>query len=610
MKDIKRFVGVLVFVFFIFSCGLTWSEVEIMPVDQIKPGMIGKGYTVFKSPEISEFKAEILDILKNIILPGKDIIIAKLESPELEGYGGVVAGMSGSPVYIDGKLIGAIAYGWGPFCLEHIAGITPISYMINVLNTPNSDKDISSKNDDIKLFKRLIAHKFQKEKEEDIFQIVPEGFFKNPLTENSNLRLLPIPVFTSGLNVIGNKTIEGYFNLMGMNLIPAGTSKALEFDDSALVPGAPLGIQFVGGDLSLDGVGTLTYRDGNKIAAFGHSAFASGTSVLPMTSSKIITIIKSILSPYKFGVSTKVIGTIVQDRETAVAGRIGQIPPIVPMKMNMKDMNGKEKSFNFDILTDKILTPRLAMICIYYSISSENWSYGDMTLDTNVNIKIQDCEPLTFKELYSGMDSAMHCADDLNAIMSIFSMNPFKKVKFENIDVKVEVTDELQSAEILSLSIDKKEVKPGEEVRGVITIKPTLEDTKRISFAVKIPENLKKSVVNLRVCDGRTADFIEFQNNPGKFYPEDFDSLYKLFSELKSNRNIIVEITDFNAQGSLHGKELQSAPNSFLKVINSKKSTGRTAPSFEQIIYSDKLETEYQMVGFKTVNLKISDKIL
>ena len=580
-----------------------------MPIDQIKIGTIAKGYTVFRSPEISQFDAEIIGILKNQIGPGRNVIMAKLTHPELEGYGGVVAGMSGSPVYIDGKLIGAVAYGWGRFSKDHIAGISPIEEMLDVLNTPISRGINPTNNSDSDLFNFLINLKFTNDNNEDISQSILDFGQKTRIENNSLLKPLAIPVYSSGNDLKSINLLDRHLERLGMNLIPTGLAKVSEFNDDDLKPGAPVGIQFVGGDLNYSGLGTLTYREGNNILAFGHPALQAGNVSFPLVSGEIMTLVKSESRAYKMGFGTEVIGTVVQDRTTAIAGKIGESPPLIPMGVRLKDMNNKVREFNFDIITEKKLTPVLSMVCLSEAISCENWIFGDMTVIPSVKIKIDGYETMKFEDIFSGSNSIKSTSDNFLLLMSILSMNPYEPATFESIDVDINITDEVFRGEIVSLTVDKKEYEPGDEISGHFKIKPIFKDAEKFHFNIEIPENYKGKSIELRVCDAITSERIEYKTNPGKYIPHDFDSLYNILKEYENNSTIIVDLVVKGLGRTIKGKEFNSIPNSVMKVINSRKNSGKSKPSFKRILNREKIKSKYQVSGLKSVRIKINKKL-
>src|SRR5437899_6794594 len=343
---------------------LTSAAGAQMGVDEIRPGMVGIGRTVFDGTHVEEFKANILGVLENIIGPHRNLILARLEGGPL-AHTGVIAGMSGSPVYVDGKLIGAVSYALGSFSKEPIAGITPIAEMTD--STSFGDvRPIGSK---VKVeypltrdgltaaFRKALNwnRPFADRPDETQLAGVSAVAGLGGSQLGTLLRPIATPLVMSGFEPDLGDVFGSAFREQGF--IPTGGSAAgfrageAPFE-GPLKPGDAVGVMLVSGDLQLGGTGTVTHIDGDRVYAFGHPMYNLGPTEFPMTRAYVYTVLPSLFSSMKLSSTGEIIGTFLQDRATAIAGRLGPGPRMIPVTISLESKRAPKRTFKYDVVID------------------------------------------------------------------------------------------------------------------------------------------------------------------------------------------------------------------------------------------------------------------
>ena len=340
------------------------------PVDELKPGMVGIGKTVFQGDRLEEFKVHILGVLRNVIGTRRNLILAKLEGGPLADTG-VIAGMSGSPVYIDGRLVGAVSYSLGQFSKEPIAGITPIDEMVEATAQAAPRRQAATR------------RPADAADQENMRASLRQAFsWMRPFAENPNdvqvfgngldasvgtmLRPIATPLTIGGFDASVIDPLASAFREQGFlpMMAGAGGQDAAASSPQPLRPGDPIGVALVTGDLEFGATGTVTEVDGKRVYAFGHPFYGLGPTQFPMTRAYVHTILPSLFSSSKLASTGEIIGTVQQDRATAIAGTLGAGPTLIPISMKLTSDRGTTKTFKMSIVNDQLFTPLLAYVSI------------------------------------------------------------------------------------------------------------------------------------------------------------------------------------------------------------------------------------------------------
>ncbi len=542
------------FLFCVFICQADVPS-SIIPLDEIEPGMKGKGRSVFKENKIEEFDIEILGILRNVE-PKRSIIISRIESDILD-KAGVTQGMSGSPVYIDGKLIGAIAYGF-PYAKEAIAGITPIEEMLDISREKKSESSFSTQ---IPIKKHLSL--------EELFEL-NEGHFLSSIyshSDNQTLAPLSIPIVFGGFSSRAFNKIKPIFSKMGFNPIRTGFSnesqEELSPPDIKLQAGDSVGVQLVKGDLSVGAVGTVTFVDGNRILAFGHPIFNLGDVDFAMTSSKVITTVPSLSNSFKIATTDYLIGRFAQDRNSGVSGELGKIPDFIPLNIKLKDASGKEEQFKVEIVNDKILSPAYVNMSLMSIISAEQRSFGDLSLNINGNIYLENGRQIPIEDFYSGnYDTSVNEVSNLVAALVYFlKNNEFKNLGIFRIDLSIKAVEEARFAYLDNVWLDKYEASPGERIKIKIFFRTFHGKNYVKEVGIYTPHLPPGSTFQIVVADAASIQRIDMARYMSQgFTPRDLDQLIRILGHLRKNNRIYFKLISPKPGLFMKGEEMPNLP--------------------------------------------------
>ncbi|MBM3211880.1 hypothetical protein FJZ33_06665, partial [Candidatus Poribacteria bacterium] len=381
----ERSLKITNFILYIFSLlylcsgifALELDPAKFMDVDEIKPGMKGIGKTVFQGTKVEEFQIEVLNVDRNFIGPKNDIIWVMCSGGPLEETG-VISGMSGSPVYINGKLIGAIAYRVGSFPKRPIAGVTPIASMLKIFESEKSDTS-TSKSSALYPESSLLTSDIQN----------PEPDIQYPET---NITPIQMPVVMSGFHPNVMADIAPFMKKLNMFPVQGGGSPAVETMEANMEPGSTVCIELVKGDAGAYASGTLTYMEGDKILALGHPMMdGMGKLDLPLSLGYVGLLIPSMMASSKRASPIKSIGSLTYDALTGIAGTIGKQSEFIPVKIRIKSPHGGQaQEYNFEVVKNKFLAPSYVFASALNSIYIAEKSTGEYTIQAHWEIKLKD----------------------------------------------------------------------------------------------------------------------------------------------------------------------------------------------------------------------------
>ena len=361
------------------------AQTVMMPVDSVRPGMHGIGVTVFAGTERTQFSVEILGVLQNSIGPRRHLILARLKGGPLADSG-VIQGMSGSPVYIDDQLVGAVSYSLGSFSKDTIAGITPIGEMLRADIAPSPDAVRSLPLLSLPLSTDTLTALTSNELPPSIpFEANSrelEALGVSIPSFMGRLQPIPTPVTLSGFTRQAFDHLAPMFHSTGMVRVAGGalSRRSQPSSSSPLEPGDPIGVGLIQGDLSMAGTGTVTYVDGNRVYAFGHPFYNAGPSKFPMTRAYVHTVLPSQALSSRITSIGETVGTIDQDRSTGISGALGIGPPLVPVHVELKTLDrNRTKSFDFAVVADDLFTPFLSYNAVLNTLLSYSRQLGSAT---------------------------------------------------------------------------------------------------------------------------------------------------------------------------------------------------------------------------------------
>ncbi|MFH0777254.1 MAG: SpoIVB peptidase S55 domain-containing protein [Candidatus Eisenbacteria bacterium] len=558
------------------ALGGSATETPFMSVDEIRPGMKGKGKTVFQGARIEEFDVEILGILRDW-RPGGDLILARASGPVLE-YTGIAAGMSGTPIYVDGKLIGALAYSW-PFSKEPIAGITPIGEMLEVGRSSRGSG--GGKSGEIR--------------------------WEDAAASGGTLREIGTPVLVSGFHPAVLDLMRR--KLSGFNVLVAQTGGPSEGMGETLQPGSPLAAQLVSGDGTIAAIGTVTLARGRSILGFGHGLFLGGPVEIPMGSAFIHTVLPSISGSFKFGSASEIVGTITSDGPAGVEGEVGRMPRLIPVDVRVRTEEGERGSFHFDVMRSTLLTPSL----VAWSVSSAVLTGGGVRTESTVGLKgeitLVDARgairKLTHRDLLVTTSPAVEIARAVAGPLELVLGNPYEQVNIEQITWDVRIDYEQRSAVIEEVYAASQEVEPGDSLWLTVRLRPFRGEPFTERVAVPIPATCGAAALHIKVCSSPLVRKWEEESTNRRLPPSSFEQLLtQIESSGFGNRIELVAYAELEGAG-IEGRAFPSAPASFAAVIrNASRAASLVETPFTPVAAAS-LDTGYVVRGCKTITVRV-----
>jgi len=603
MKEIFKPLFLLLLMTCVFVAAGEGS-VPFLPLDQVKAGMIGKGKSVFEGSRIEEFDVEIIGVLKNIE-PKKSLILAKLRGGIL-GDTGVISGMSGSPVYVDGKLIGAIAYSVGTFVKEPIAGITPIADMISVSEAKTEGPRFSPQ---VSIKKHLTL--------DDLVELNKEFFHSKSayFTQGKALKPLTVPLVFSGFSSFAFDRSKSFFSKLGFDPVqsaPSGQSvEQISPPDLTLKEGGPVAIQLVSGDMDMSAIGTVTYIDGNNVLAFGHPVYNLGSVDYAMTKAKVITVVPSLMSSFKLGVADSLVGKFSQDRASGLFGEMGKMPRRVPVNVRIIGSGGETKDYRIGVVDDKILTPLLINVSLGSILTTEERAIGDLSLGLLGNIYLENGMSIRLEDLFSGQfdASVVNLSSLVAAVTYFLTNNEFEELGIHRVDLGIQAFEEVRFSFLEKVWLDRYEASPGESINVKIDYRTFRGESRREEGNIQIPHLPAGSEFQLVVADAASMARIEMsQYRTTTFVPRSLDQLIRMLSSLRKNNRIYIKIIASKPGIFLKGEEMSNLPPSIKSMFASPRAAASSPTELSRSTLMEyQLPIPYVFRGEAVIPIKIKE---
>jgi hypothetical protein len=577
----------------------------LMPLEEIRPGMQGTARTVFEGNNLEEFKVEILGILKGAIGPQQDLIIARLRGDKVE-YTGVVAGMSGSPVYVDGKLVGAVSYRLGSFAKEAIAGITPIGDMIKLAGPGRAPAGTAQTPD---LLGRFLASRTGADGSiAGAAPPVPAGPSMAAGGPPGGLQPIAIPLVCSGCDPGVLRYYAPIFESYGLEPA-AGGGMAAPPIPLPLAPGTPIGAALATGDLNVVGIGTLTHIDQNRVFAFGHPLLGTGALEMPMTQAQVLLTFASSAASFKIANATPPVGTIFQDGLTAIVGEVGRQAPTIPVTVRVTSGAGR-RDFHYGILRNRAWSSVLLAITTANSLMRTTDFDASATLALRGRIDLQGYEPVTVEDLYSGTNPAqpvhLGLANDVGSLFNLIYNNRFEEPKVAAIEVNVETLLGSQVATISSLRASRTEVRPGESLTVAAVLDLFRGREWEESWTVTVPEDATPGDAEILVGGGPAIDgldrrVIERQVVQAASLAE----LLRLASRQRSSRTLYLRMTRRAPTAIVRSEILPDLPLSIFSVFNNPRLSADTTLMSDTPILEIPKDLDVVIVGGRRISIRV-----
>lgn len=489
---------------------------QVIPMSKITEGMEGVGYTVIHGTNVEPFKVKVISVLRKM-WHGSDAILIELEGLNLE-HSGTVAGMSGSPIYFDGKIAGALAFGWN-YAKDPIAGVTPIEEMYKLYNDTNASKVAS-------------------------------------ISKNS----LQTPLMFSGFNGDSFLEYSDKFKEMGFYPMQAGGSISDINQSSKFLFGDSVAIVLIDGDFSIAGVGTVSHTDDEKFLLFGHSMWSKGRLRAPVSRAYINHIVASTASSFKIGAAySNYLGYTVYDGTFGVSGVYGEVPEntMIPVNLQVEDQSFLNKDFNFRVLNDPTYFSYLLSMAIYTAVTSSAGSDEDGVFSVSYEIETDYFEEpykVTDRILsYSSKDAFKTAIEQLIAPVDFFIYNNFNRVGIKSIKLSIKRSN-LEYAFLNDITLLEPKAKAGETIHLRVGITPYGKEKTYINIPVKLPVNLTTDVYSIYAANEYIYNYAERLFMPNKYKIRSLDDVMRIYGKSYDDKALKVWLYS-SARGVQIGKD-------------------------------------------------------
>lgn len=589
------------------------GKVEILPASQIKPGMTGTAWTVFTGSEPEAVPVEIIGLWKNAWGPKQDIILAKLGGKVQRTN--VAGGMSGSPVYIGGKLIGAVALRISVFSPDAICGITPIELMLEI-NDYDSTRPADARTPD-KLQQRAAL----RVPGELLGQAVAAG--ASPTLPARSPVLIPIetPLTFSGFHDSVLREFSPLFQQLGIQAVQGGAAGSLRGSapapgwQNALRPGESVAGVLVSGDMSVTGLGTVTYNDGKRVLAFGHPFFNLGPVQMPMSKGEVLMVLSSQFQPNKFANATEIVGALKQDRHSGIMGELGATAEMVPVAVKVRTYDDsdavlKEKQLHFNVFVQQKWTPYLMMITLFNSVSgmndfSEEATYrlsGEVELEGHPNISLNTMLAPSDMPVPPSMLLAGWWGDKFNRLFG----NAVKTPRLKRVNATIDLLPQRRVAAIENAWIANNEVEAGSEVAVKVYLRPYRGERIEREVKLRIPAGLPKGEHRILLSDADTLNRVQsYAASANRFM--DLRETVSLLNQERSNNRLYASLVQGRPTYYDDDKVMPSLPASVLNVMQTGRAANRAFVSSPESVL-EQTSIPFDLVVSGNQSLKITVK--
>lgn len=562
------------------------AQTPILPLRDVHAGMKASGLTVFEGGKVESFQAEILGVLENAG-PKQSIILARLSGGPIEKTG-VMQGMSGSPVYFEGKLLGAVALSF-PFSKEPIAGIRPIEEMLAASSTPAAPRAVRPDNPF------------------DLAALLPKpGEFQMGSTRLTEIATpfwiggftrATLDHFAPMLRAAGLEPVQG---------LSGGGHPARQMGDPAkLHPGSMISVQLISGDLAAGADGTVTHIDGKKVYAFGHRFLSVGDTEMPFARAEVMTLLSSQQSSFKISAAKEWMGSITQDRSAAITGTLGKAAALTPVNIKVRSRSGvaRDSEYKLEMVRDRLLTPLLLQMAVFSAIDATERTTGLASIALRAKINLAGKPAIPFENVYSGELGAPNMVSAaIAAPVSALLQSGFENIQLTGIDLELDVTNEKRQLQIDNLWPSKREARPGETIELTVLFAGDNGQEMTRTLRYTIPVGAPLGPLYFTVTDGAAANLAEFRQflfTPPRTEPQ----LLSFLNGLRPNTKAYVRVWRNTPSWQVQGETLPAPPPSMVLLLGRNQSQ----ISGSQIDELEIASGAYMMSGSRTVTVEVKD---
>ncbi len=560
----------------------------VFPLSEVHRGLHGVAYTVFEGTQPEAMDVEILGVLKNVLGPGQDMILARLKGSKPE-YTGVVAGMSGSPVYIDGKLLGALSYRIGQFSKEPIAGITPIAEMLAVNGTtePATWMHTTSQSN------AADAHSSSTE-----------------TADATDIHPIETPLVLSGFSPDAVKFFQDHVSIMGAMPVAGlgGSEPDGTHSDSGppLLPGSAVSALLVRGDLEIAATCTVTYVDPHQVLACGHPITRYGNVSIPMTKADVVATLASPLNSFKIVNTTQTIGAFTEDRSSAIRGIPGESARMIPVAIHTHG-GLRDRTLHVEVIDNPDITPGALMVSLYESLLETNSYSEELTYSLRGTVSIEGYPPLHVDSLIAPTDqlpSAMRAALTVGQRFQAVYGNSARVRNIQRIDLDVDSLPGRRSIQLERAQATQPAAHAGDTVTVEATLRPFRGDTKNLRIPIPLPLTLNPGPLRILLSDGATLDRLTSTTSATEG-PIELSSIIHQMNSAHEDDKLYVTILLPNAQAVVDGRTLASIPISMANVLEPLRTNRGISLNGESVVPVTSIPVDAMLSGMQVVSLEI-----
>ena len=587
------------------------AQTATLPLDEVRPGMVGIGRTVFSGTQLEDFKVHVLGVMRNVIGPKRSLILARLEGGPLAKTG-VIAGMSGSPVYVDGRLMGAVSYALGQFSTEPIAGITPIAEMIDAtaLTTPaRSTRPVAlsfpaSPRELLEIWSHDLgrARPFVDEPSQ---ALVLSGAAGDLTRMSAMLRPITVPMTASGFDAAVLDPLTRAFSAAGFVPVssPQSPNVARATNDRPLRPGDAVGVGLLTGDFELGATGTVTHVDADRVYAFGHPLYNLGPTQFPMTRATVQVVLPSLMSSAKLASFDEVIGTVQQDRATAIAGRLGPGPSLIPVTITLNSDRGPSRTFNFGVVRDFTFTPLLTYLSVANVLVSYERAAGPASFAIRGSASIRSEGELAFEDIFTGDQATGGAAAYVAGPLTALLKNTGETVDVDRVSLTIDASEQQRSARIERVWLDTPRPRAGQRATVNVALRSVRGQEIVRQVPIAIPANLSGSL-QLVVADAARTTADDRRDTRGADMQR-VSQLMRTFNRARRNNRLYVRLTSPDSGAVVNGEPMAGLPPSVLSVIEADRNSGNVGSLRSTTRGEWELALDFAVTGSRQLTLSL-----
>jgi tetrahydromethanopterin S-methyltransferase subunit F len=585
------------------------SNVAIFPLSELKPGMKGIGRTVFANQKMETFEVEIIGSLENSA-PKQTMVMARLKGGPLANTG-VIAGMSGSPVYIDGRLLGAVAFGFG-FSKEAIAGITPYVEMTGFSRMNDILLRASTTPADATL--RPIPLRMSGLP----FPLDPDALiakFTDSLgavgSEKSapglaGMSPLPIPLSMSGLSTNAFDAAKGLFSKVGFAPLQVPSKGAAPAALPPLEAGGPVAVSLIQGDFDFSATGTVTHIDGESVYAFGHPFFGIGPIDFPMRQAWVYDVFPSLNQSFKISSAHETIGRFQQDRATGISGKLGPGPRMIPVKVILQNRPGMKQEYSFSVVQDDLFTPLTVYASLLSVLQGQERAAGPSTVTLDATVNFSSIPAMRLQNQFAEGQPGAMAAGLVGSAIAFVMNNEFRRVSLESVTVNLTAREAQETANIDRAWLERDgPVRPGDTIPMKIALRTFRGEEEIVSIPIEIPVGAAPGRYVVLVSDGAALSMAEQREMRQAFVPKNLDHIVRAVNSIRKSTQIYARLQRFEEGAAISGTLLPGLPPSMMQVLGGSQGGEPVVRTQTTVVWDGELPVEYSVKGTRFLALQI-----